>query len=95
MSDNKNSFLYTNYLMISNFITNASVYLYNTLTTSTYYNFAKSKLMSLKNRVFPPKVVDDGLHVDSTNQNIFTVESTTKNVESTPLIDTDVKLDNE
>jgi len=51
--------------------------------------------MSLKNRVFPPKVVDDGLHVDSTNQNIFTVESTTKNVESTPLIDTDVKLDNE
>ena len=93
MSDNKNSFLYTNYLYIVNFLSNTTCYLYNTMTNSTYYYFAKNKLVALKNKLFPPKLINDGAHVDSDNLFLETSKLVSK-VEPVH-VDTDVKLDYE
>jgi len=96
MSDNKNSFLYTNYLYIVNFLSDTTYNLYNTVINSTYYHFAKNRLVVLKNKLFPPKVVPkiaEELHVDS--DNLFLDNSKLISNDKPVNIDTDVKLDYE
>ena len=39
-----NSILYNNYLMISNFLSNSAIYLYEAVTTNSLYNYIKDKL---------------------------------------------------
>jgi hypothetical protein len=87
MSTNQNSFLYTKYLDVLNFLSNATLYLYNAVTNSTYYNL-------VKNNLFPPKIVKpvDDSHVDS--DNLF-LENSKLASAKTVQVDTNVKMDNE
>ena len=87
MSDNQNSFLYTKILSMVDFVAASTVFL---------FNFAKDKFFLLKDKIFSLKVIskDEEVHVDSDNLFLATAKLA-KSDDTVPLVDTDVKLDQE
>ena len=99
MTDNKNSFIYTKMLGLLNIVSSTTLYLYNTLTNNTYYNFVKYKFLYLKNKVFTIAPTENfatkDVHVDSDNLLETSPLLTSNSVQKTLYVDTDIKLDNE
>ena len=99
MTDNKNSFIYTKMLGLFNIVSSTTLYLYNTLTNNTYYNFVKYKFLYLKNKVFTIAPTENfapkDVHVDSDNLLETSPLLTSNSVQKTLYVDTDIKLDNE
>jgi len=73
--------------MISNFLSNSAIYLYEAVTTNSLYNYIKDKLLLVKNKVFSPKETN-GVHVDTGGVDAPSVDKTVK-------VDSDVSIDNE
>ena len=99
MTDNKNSFIYTKMLGLLNIVSSTTLYLYNTLTNNTYYNFVKYKFLYLKNKVFTIAPTENfatkDVNVDSDNLLETSTLLTSNSVQKTLYVDTDIKLDNE